>query len=282
MAGTAALQCASRYTMPNGAVAGSREAGNPVLGVGSGASSLITHPDAILSLYDVAQPFKKASIVRLVVRATKGGVQETGDALTEFEVDGATGAIESTRSNKAFSKSISLSGLTLSAKGGVFEDDSGAAAQYLDLYVESGTITPGTSTPRSSITLASAGGRVQRGRLRSVHRARGRSVQRRRGCPDRHWGQRGVFARLGGRGDRDSPATRPLRGPPTSWRQGGAEERAAPVPTSVPRSRSRAPEDRQAQPLVCKFRGAATVQRRSRPPATRPTSSGRSRRRPTR
>lgn len=139
-----------RYTLPNGAAAGSL-LGGEALGTGEGAdgSTGATVSGGNESLYDVAQPFVKPSIIRICARAELAGIEDNQDATVEVELDGTE--IVLPRPNQAFIQSLSLFGYTLTIVAGVVEDNAEAEADYIDLYATTGTIDP--ATPDASGTL---------------------------------------------------------------------------------------------------------------------------------
>ncbi len=74
--------------------------------------------------------------VRVVVRASKGGVQEQNDAVLRIELDDA-GNILYDRPNDATINSLDADGLTVNVNAGVFTYDAEADADYVDLFVAS-------------------------------------------------------------------------------------------------------------------------------------------------
>lgn len=147
----------SRYVLPNGAVSGSAGGG------GSGLSEdgqLGEEPTRIgATLYQACQPFVKPAVIRIIVRATKGGVEELNGAVYEVELDNA-GAIVDFRPGKADIVNKSLSGLNLTVTAEIIEENVATTASYLDLYVYTGVI-PLTS-PSTSLALSASGVNGQR------------------------------------------------------------------------------------------------------------------------
>lgn len=97
--------------------------------------------------------------VRFIVRATKGGRQETTDVIHEVEID-ASEAIINPRPNRAEIQDITItSGLTIEVEGAIVEDEAAAAASHFDLYVKalaSGAINPDSDSAQASVALDTA------------------------------------------------------------------------------------------------------------------------------
>jgi hypothetical protein len=143
-----------RYTLPNGAVGGAAS-GSAALGTGSapdgfagGNSSGVNY-----SLKDVAVPNPKPSTINIVVRATKGGVQEKTDSVYEVELD-SLGAQVNPRPNAAYVQSMSSTGLDLSVIAAVLNDNSAVQAAYIDLYVVAIGSPITLSSPDASVALS--------------------------------------------------------------------------------------------------------------------------------
>lgn len=114
----------SRYALPTGAVAGASEA-------------------LAENLYTVSLPFAKPSITRLVVRATKGGIEERNDQVYSVEHAGG-GTPRLPRPNKAEILGITFAGLTAAIVAGVLEENAAAAATKVYLFVDGGEVTHAT------------------------------------------------------------------------------------------------------------------------------------------
>jgi hypothetical protein len=106
------------------------------------------------SLLSAVTPLIKNGRVRVIVRATKSSIQETGDAEYVVEFD-AAGAIVGARPNQAQIQQITVDGLAVTVKAGVVEDEAGTAT-IIDLYVYTGAIS--LSSPSASANLPTAVG----------------------------------------------------------------------------------------------------------------------------
>lgn len=134
-----------RFTLPNGAVGGGA-LGSATTGTGAAAdgTALRTVQPVGPTLKDLIQPFTPEGIMRVVVRATKSGIQEKRDK--EWKCFFTSAGVPTTaRPNKATIKNISLSGLQLSINAEVRDDDSETTATHLYLFISS-TITAPIST----------------------------------------------------------------------------------------------------------------------------------------
>lgn len=137
--------------LPGGQPPGTGTATGASLDGTSGLSS-ISFGD---SLYDAAQPLIKNSRIRVIVRATLSSIQETNDAEYEVEFD-ASGAIVAARPNEAEVQSITVSGLGITAKAGVINDDSAGVATVMDLYVIAVGSSIVVGSPSASVALPTA------------------------------------------------------------------------------------------------------------------------------
>lgn len=87
------------------------------------------------SIYDAAQPFVETAQIRIIVRATKGGVQEQTDAEFIVNLDNS-GNILLPKPNSANLESLSVTGgLTVNVDASVIEDDAAAVADAVQLFV---------------------------------------------------------------------------------------------------------------------------------------------------
>lgn len=97
-------------------------------------------PDAAgnmpVNLLSVAQPFVLAATVRCVVRATKGGREEHGDAVTAIELNPDDGEIVLTRPNAASIQDFDELGLAAVVAVAVIEDDAPAAAVSVSVTID--------------------------------------------------------------------------------------------------------------------------------------------------
>lgn len=145
-----------RYTLPNGAI-GAGALGSEALGTGAANDGSAGVTDTVFgqSLYGVADPIIETGKIRVVVRATKAGVQEKQDHAFEVEFDDA-GAIITARPNEAHIQNIEKDGLDITVSASVIGDDAAAVAAYIDLYVvPSGDTIDLTSPSASSSALPS-------------------------------------------------------------------------------------------------------------------------------
>lgn len=101
--------------------------------------------------------------VRIVVRATKGGVEEQRDAEYVVELDD-TGAIVPPRPNRASVEEITVtSGLTVTVAAAILDNDKAVAATVLDLYlVALASAIDTTAAATASVNLDAAVAGVQR------------------------------------------------------------------------------------------------------------------------
>lgn len=100
--------------------------------------------------------------VRVVVRATKDGVQETKDTIFEVELD-AAGDIVPPRPNRASIENIAItSGRTIAVDAVVLDDDARVAATIVDLYVVALASSINLASPQASENLDAAVIGVQR------------------------------------------------------------------------------------------------------------------------
>lgn len=107
-------------------------------------------------------------IVRYVVRATNGGVEEQTDQEFEVELD-ETGAIVAARPNRASIQSISLNSRALTVVATLISDDAAGAAVGVDLFVKAYTPTNDID-PTTDVPVANDGGSLTTGTL-GVQRA---------------------------------------------------------------------------------------------------------------
>ncbi len=149
----------SRYVFPNGAI--------PHAASGAAASGAGARPDggagandlnAGISLFDLAQPFIKPGLVRIVLRAIKNAVQDRMDTeyLVEFDADG--NIVKPRPAQASFEKIDIISGLTLTALISVREDNAAAEAAYVDLCVVAADaeIDPGAPVASAMLPLSIA------------------------------------------------------------------------------------------------------------------------------
>jgi hypothetical protein len=100
------------------------------------------------------KPYVRNAIVRAVVRASKGGVQEMTDQHFKIELD-ADGAVVPPRPNQALVSSVAMDGsLGIAVTGIVYADDAYDAADFIDVYVTAFGVDPDPDTPSASITLS--------------------------------------------------------------------------------------------------------------------------------
>jgi hypothetical protein len=102
--------------------------------------------------------------IGVIVRATKGGIQETTDSILWIEYDSG-GAIISTRPNRASITKVSTSGLTLTVEGTVLSAEKDIAAAGLDLFVVAIGSSFDFTTPQATIALGAAVVGVQKANL---------------------------------------------------------------------------------------------------------------------
>lgn len=147
---------AGRYTFPNGATVGGVDPADTT-GIGAGPDgSTGINEDGGESLYSIAQPFVRSKRIRLVVRATKAGIQEQTDAEYSVEFD-SLGAVIVARPNPATIESYSVTnGLTVNITAGVVEDDAAVVASYVDVYINAAGLGFTASSPTVTGTLPTA------------------------------------------------------------------------------------------------------------------------------
>lgn len=145
----------TRYSLANGAVAGSQN-GSSSLGTTARGELAEMPSKTNTSLYKIGQPFVKPGIVRLIVRATKTSIEELNGSVYEVELDNS-GNIVTARPPKADIVDIAISGLTITMTGGLIEDGALASATILDFYVIAAASTINTASPSVSGTLPSSG-----------------------------------------------------------------------------------------------------------------------------
>lgn len=116
-----------------------------------GHSGRYTFPDGTLPLYSslgslstgnllsAAQPFVKPAIVRFIVRAMKGGVQEHGDQVFDMELSSG-GATVNTRPNVPDLQKIDENGLTVTFNVAVIEDNANAPAVAVVMVVNGANV----------------------------------------------------------------------------------------------------------------------------------------------
>jgi hypothetical protein len=123
-----------RYLLPNGAVPGGAPGGGD--GTGDGDDGRAGDwPALTYTMEMIARPLTRKRPVRVVVRATKGGVQEANDEIYEIQYT-AAGAIDPARPNvPTIQKLWVTDGLKVNAKIVLFEEDADVAATTADLYV---------------------------------------------------------------------------------------------------------------------------------------------------
>lgn len=156
--GDVLTQDPGRYTMPNGAVGGGAT-GSAAVGTGPNVldgSTARTLSSVRFSLANAAEPLSRPGKIRIVVRASKGGVQEVGDAQYEVEFDD-TGDIVTPRPNQAHIQTISFNGLQVSVYGKTLLDDAPGTPTILDLYVVAMPAAFVLGTPQASGALTNEG-----------------------------------------------------------------------------------------------------------------------------
>jgi hypothetical protein len=148
----------TRYYLPNGALAGSVRGGETT---GTSSDGQLGEEMVRIgtTLYTACLPLVKPAVIRLIVRATKSSVEELNGAVYDVELDNS-GNIVSARPGKADIISKSISGLTLTVAAEIIEENVAASADYLDLYVYTGTISLGSAN--ASLTLPTTGVNGQR------------------------------------------------------------------------------------------------------------------------
>lgn len=153
----------ARYALPNAAI-NNGGTGSATIGTGQGTDSTGRRIFLGDTLKSVAQPFIRNAQIRLVVRATKTGIQETNDAQYVLELTNA-GAIVGLRPNRARVASITrTNGLTVAAEGTIYNFDSLDDAAYLDLYLVASTVDINSvlGSPQASTALSAAQANLQR------------------------------------------------------------------------------------------------------------------------
>ena len=106
-----------------------------------------------LSLCDAAQPFIVPARIRIVVRATKNGIQECGDREYVVEFD-ASGNIVLPRPRPAAIDALTVTGgLTVKVAASVIEDNSDVPAAFVDLYVVPAGSQINPASPQASALL---------------------------------------------------------------------------------------------------------------------------------
>ncbi|MCK6470426.1 MAG: hypothetical protein L6R28_01660 [Planctomycetes bacterium] len=99
--------------------------------------------------------------VRVAVRATKGGVEETNGGELVLEYD-AAGELVPARPNRATATGLSADGLTLSVTACIAAAEADAEAAYADLYVQPAGTPIDLDTPQDSAALSAPVNGVQR------------------------------------------------------------------------------------------------------------------------
>ncbi len=99
-------------------------------------AALVSIPPAApnMSLLDVVTPFIQPSLLYVIVRSTKDGVQEHGDDVWVQELD-ADGTQRATRPNPARIESWRPIGTGLSVVASVIEDNANVPAKYVDFFI---------------------------------------------------------------------------------------------------------------------------------------------------
>lgn len=123
-----------------------------------------TIADATFQLLDPVINYP--GIVRIIVRATKTGVEENIDKVYEVELD-STGAIVNPRPNRANPQRITVAaGRIISVDTAISTDDTVGTATFLDLFVvalaSTTAINPEVDVPQASVALDAAVNGVQR------------------------------------------------------------------------------------------------------------------------
>lgn len=138
---------AGRYLMPNGQLPFGGSPTDPTaVSTEDDIESAIDLPE---SIFDVVSPLVRNRKVRVIVRAVKDGIMETGDNVFSFEID-SLGDVVPYRPNDPGIESIASSGLQVTPTVLWTSEDSPATADYIDLYVVAKDATPNPSTPSSS------------------------------------------------------------------------------------------------------------------------------------
>jgi hypothetical protein len=143
-----------RYTLPNGAVGGGGDGGS-ALGTGSSGATAGLYRRISTTLLDVATPLIRTGKVRIIVRATKGGVQETTDNEYIVEFDDS-GAIVYPRPNRVDIYSLSItSGTTLNIISHYSSIDEKTSPTHIDLYCVASGASFDFDTPQASVAVGS-------------------------------------------------------------------------------------------------------------------------------
>lgn len=149
-----------RFIAPNGGVAGGTT-GSTTTGVGSNIFGFVSYDiePVRVSLFEMSTPPILYKPIRLIVRATKGGIEETRDEETVVEIF-SNGLDVGTRPNMAYISELSFSNsLTLTAVAYVDTANALTDPTHIDLYVKayaSGAIDPTSDVRVATETIAYA------------------------------------------------------------------------------------------------------------------------------
>lgn len=162
-----------RYTLPNGAIGGGAT-GSSTVGTGTGldGTSGFTVAGIGNSLEDAASPITRTGHVRIVVRATKGGVQEQGD--NQYTVELADdGSIVDPRPPTPGITGATATTSTITATVQVLSDNVATAATSLDFYAVATGSPMDPTTPSSTVSLAAPVGGLQQASVTATGLASG-------------------------------------------------------------------------------------------------------------
>lgn len=137
-----------RYLLPNGGFANTPN-GAATIGTASGTSGFGSALIGI-SILKAIQPLVRPATVRIVVRATKAGIEEKHDKRYEVEFNSG-GDIIPKRPNQAVIQSITITGTTVSVIAVVVSANAVAIPHTLDLYVVPVATPIDFDTPTSSV-----------------------------------------------------------------------------------------------------------------------------------
>ena len=145
----------SRYCLPNGALPGLGASAGATIGTGSNVLGTATVPPSNFqnSLVELCSPVVLYGTLRVNVRATKSGIQETTDQEISctFNADGSIHLLEP---NAAMIQSISFdTSLTVNLSGQIITDNSLVDAAYVDIYLVALGTPIDLTSPAASIAV---------------------------------------------------------------------------------------------------------------------------------
>ena len=147
-----------RYVLPGGhAPGGASAGGSTITGASPDGSTGASGASFQQSLKAAGEPFVRSGYRRFVVRASKGGIEETGDIPFVLEIDGTNTPL-APRPNAAQIQQITFSSGNVTVRAGVNEDNASVAATIIDIYVVSKGAAITLSSPSASGTLPAANG----------------------------------------------------------------------------------------------------------------------------